>query len=142
VTDVAFALTGSDRDFFVEEWDRGEAYRGTEEEARITSLYGDSATFDFSPLAGQVDVVFVDGSHSHAYVKNDTERALEMLAPGGVIAWDDYPAVPGVYSHLNAIAPMLEHPMYHIYNTRLVIYTAGDLVRRLADERRARQHAA
>jgi predicted O-methyltransferase YrrM len=142
VTDARLALTDSDRDFFVHTNDRGEAYLGTAEQARITTLVGDSATFDFSPYAGKMDVVFIDGSHSYDYVRNDTERALAMVAEGGVIAWDDYPAIPGVYRYLNEVAPRLEHPLYHIVGTRLVIYTASDLVARLSRSGRPRQFAA
>jgi predicted O-methyltransferase YrrM len=142
VSEAQLALTDSDRDFFMQTNDRGEAYLGTAEEVRITTLVGDSATFDFSPYTGRMDVVFIDGSHSYDYVRNDTERALAMLAEGGVIAWDDYPAIPGVYRYLNEIAPGLEHPLYHIVGTRLVIYTASDLVARLAQSGRPRQFAA
>ena len=142
VTGVTFDLNDSDRDFFVEKWDRGEAYLGTPEEERITTLLGDSATFDFSPFAGAVDLVFVDGAHSYDYVKNDTERALEMLTPGGIIAWDDYPAIPGVYGYLNEIASTLKHPLYHIFGTRLVICAGDDLVKRLDAGGQARQFEA
>jgi predicted O-methyltransferase YrrM len=138
MSEAQLALTDSDRDFFVQTNDRGEAYLGTGEESRITTLVGDSATFDFSPYAGNMDVIFIDGSHSYEYVRNDTERALAMVTDGGVIAWDDYPAIPGVYRYLNEIAPELEHPLYHIVGTRLVIYTASDLVARLASAERGR----
>src|SRR5207249_2287328 len=86
------------------------------------------ATFDYTPYAGRMDVVFVDGAHSYNYVVNDTERALEMLAPGGTVAWDDYPAVPGVYRHLNELAARLDGPLYHVYGTRLVLYSRRPLV--------------
>jgi predicted O-methyltransferase YrrM len=119
--DVQLDLTGSDHDFFVRDWDRGEAFAGTEEEDRITTLQGDSATFDYTPYAGRMDFVFVDGAHSYAYVRNDTERALALLAPGGTIAWDDYPAMPGVYRYLNELAGTVKRPMYHVRGTRLVV---------------------
>ena len=124
---VALSLNRSDRDFFVNQWDRGEAYAGTPEEERITTLHGDSATFDFSPYEAKLDFVFVDGAHSYDYVRNDTERAMQMLTPTGTVAWDDYPAIPGVYRYLNEIAGTLDAPMYHIYDTRLVVYSRTDL---------------
>lgn len=123
VDGVQLAMTDSDRDFFVRAWDRGEAFAGTEEESRITVLQGDSATFDFSPYAGKMDFVFVDGAHSYDYVRNDSERALEMLAPAGTIAWDDYPAMPGIYRYLNELAGTLDGAIYHLRDTRLVIFT-------------------
>jgi hypothetical protein len=65
-------------------------FSGREEQERIHPLFGDSSTFDFSPFAGQVDLFFVDGAHSYEYVRNDTEKALQCVRPGGVIAWHDY----------------------------------------------------
>ena len=61
---------------------------------RIHQLYGDSATFDFSPFRGRMGLVFVDGSHAYDYVANDAMRALAMLRPeGGVILFHDYGTV-------------------------------------------------
>ncbi len=56
---------------------------------RVHFLYQDSAQFDESPYAGQMDFIFVDGSHSAEYVRNDTEKALRMLRRDGIIAWHD-----------------------------------------------------
>jgi len=56
---------------------------------RVTFLQSDSATFDESPYAGTMDLVFVDGAHSYEYVKNDTEKGWKMLRPGGILAWHD-----------------------------------------------------
>lgn len=79
-------------------------YSGTEVEPKITQLFGDSKSFDAAPYAGQCDLVFVDGSHAYSYVKNDTEKALAMTRPGGVILWHDYRGprrTKGVYQALN-----------------------------------------
>jgi predicted O-methyltransferase YrrM len=70
---------------------------------RIEQLYGDSGTFDFSPYRGRTDLVFIDGSHSYEYVLNDSQRALEMLRPGGVALWHDYAGFPGVTRALNEL---------------------------------------
>ena len=110
------------------EWDIGEAYHGMPEEGRITTLHGDSASFDFSPYAGRMDLVFVNGAHSRADVSNDTEWAFELLAAGGTIAWDRQPAVPGVDRRLNELARTLDRPLYHVRGTGLVIYTQADVV--------------
>jgi predicted O-methyltransferase YrrM len=81
----------------------GSRFRGEPEAARITQLYGDSRTFDFSPYYGQMDLVVVDGGHEADCVVPDTEHALAMLAPGGVVVWDDYttnwPAVVAAVDH-------------------------------------------
>lgn len=76
---------------FIRKESSGARFVGTPWEKQITQLYGDSATFDFSPYEGKMDIVFVDGSHSYDYVKHDTETALRLLKPeGGLILWHDY----------------------------------------------------
>ena len=58
---------------------------------RWTQLYGDSLTFDFSPLYNTMDFIFVDANHSYEHVRNDSMQALKMLRNGaGVILWHDY----------------------------------------------------
>ena len=36
-----------------------------------------------------MDFVFIDGDHSREGVRQDTELARAILAPGGAIAWHD-----------------------------------------------------
>lgn len=67
----------------------GEAFAGTPEAAQITQHLGDSATFDFGPFEGRMDLVFVDGAHIRRYVAADSRSALRLLRPGGVVVWDD-----------------------------------------------------
>lgn len=131
--DVELELLAADREYF-KRWDRGIAFKGTPEQSRIEQVFGDSATFDFSPYEGAIDLVYVDGSHSYAYVKNDTEAALRMLSPTGAIAWDDYPHYPGVYAYLTDLAPSLDRPLFHIRGTRMVVYSRQDVVSRLSKE--------
>jgi len=58
---------------------------------KITQLYGDSATYDFSSFYNTVDFIFIDGSHSYRYVLHDSRLALKLLRDGqGVILWHDY----------------------------------------------------
>lgn len=45
-----------------------------------------AATFDGAPF----DVVFIDGAHDYASVKQDIEIAERFLAPDGLIAFHDY----------------------------------------------------
>jgi predicted O-methyltransferase YrrM len=65
-------------------------FEGRPEAKRIHCLHGDSATFDFAPFEGKVDLLFIDGAHSYEYVRNDTLRAGSCCRPGSVIAWHDY----------------------------------------------------
>jgi predicted O-methyltransferase YrrM len=57
--------------------------------SKVTFLQADSASFDTAPYRASMDLVFVDGAHSYDYVRNDTAKALELLRPGGVVAWHD-----------------------------------------------------
>ncbi|HEY5087476.1 MAG TPA: class I SAM-dependent methyltransferase [Gemmatimonadaceae bacterium] len=81
----------------------GSRIASSELATRIHRLFGDSATFDFTPYAGTVDLCFIDGSHAYSYVRNDSARALEMLRPGGVILWHDYSTWPGVTQALDEL---------------------------------------
>jgi predicted O-methyltransferase YrrM len=82
----------------------GEWFKNTECESKITQLFGDSAKFDFSPYAGSMDFIFIDGAHSYEYVISDSENARKMLRPDGIITWHDYPAYPGVWAALEELS--------------------------------------
>jgi predicted O-methyltransferase YrrM len=60
------------------------------EAARITMLRQNSFTFDPDLYRQSMQFIWVDGDHSYEGVKNDTEKAFDMLAPGGVIMWHDF----------------------------------------------------
>jgi len=69
----------------------GSRLLGRPEASKVTQLYGDSATFDFSPYLNQIDFVFVDASHAYQYVLSDSRKALQLLRRGkGAILWHDY----------------------------------------------------
>lgn len=82
---------------------RGRRLLDSAESARVTLLEGDSATFDFSPYAGRMDMVFVDGAHSYDYVMSDSRKALNIAAPGALIVWHDYGEWEGVTRALNEL---------------------------------------
>lgn len=69
--------------------------------ANIVQLHGDTAQFDFSPWYGTRDLVFVDACHEYEYVRNDTEIALRLSQPRGLIIWHDYGTWVGVTRALN-----------------------------------------
>jgi len=97
-------------------------YSGTPVESKVTQLYGDSKEFDESPWAGQCDLVFVDGSHALSYVQSDSQKALRLVKPGGLVIWHDYrgPRLPGVFRALNELAKTI--PLRHVAGTSLVVY--------------------
>ena len=118
----------TDVDEYFHTWERGARFRDTPEAMRITPLVGDSATFDFSPYRGAMDLIYIDASHSYSYVRADTEAALAMLSPTGTIVWDDYTYYPGIYAYLNELAPTLDRSIYHLLGTRLAVYGRRDLL--------------
>lgn len=128
---TALDLASDDHHFFRPDEATGEAFHDTPEAERITQLWGDSATFDFSPYEGKVDLVYIDGAHTYDYVKADTANALRMLSPTGMIVWDDYGSNPGVYQLVNEVAATLDRPVYHVYGTRMAVYSRQDFVHRL-----------
>lgn len=100
-------------------------YSGSDVESRISQLYGDSKSFDHAPYRQSCDLIFIDGSHAYSYVKSDTEKAFEMLKPGGIILWHDYrgpqhAATADVYRYLNELA--MNKPLLRMKETSLVVY--------------------
>lgn len=87
--DTALATTATDQKLIGASIDRP-VFQDRPAASRIDRLYGDSATFDYSPWHDKVDLFFVDGAHSYEYVRSDTLNALRCCRPGGVIAWHDY----------------------------------------------------
>lgn len=98
-------------------------YSGTAMEPRITQLFGDSKTFDTAGHEGAYDLVFVDGSHAKSYVESDSQRAMRMVKPGGLVAWHDYRGpwrARGVWSTLNDLAKT--HELRLIKGTSIVVW--------------------
>ena len=84
---------------------------------------GDSAAFDYLAALGEkrVDFAFIDGSHSYEYVKSDTVRVFELLAPGATVLWHDYqPFWTGVCQFLNELGEEL--PAQRIGGTTFAYY--------------------
>ena len=114
-TDVQFALRESSHTEFL--------YSGTPVASKVEQLFADSKTLDVSPWAGQCDLVFVDGSHAYSYVVSDSAKALELVAPGGLVLWHDYAGprhASGVFRALNELAQKI--PLVRIEGTTLVAY--------------------
>lgn len=90
---------------YVEKEEPGRRYRGSIAEEKITTLFGDSLTFDFSPYFESIDFVFVDASHAFDYVMSDSLNAFRMLPPnGGTIVWHDFGHWDGVTEALNRLS--------------------------------------
>lgn len=99
----------------------GSHFEGSDESRRIRQVFGDSRKFNHKELHKQVDFIFVDGGHTYEIVKSDSEKAFDMLSPGGVIFWHDYSFVhAGVYSYLNEITGRV--PLITLPGTSLVFH--------------------
>lgn len=102
-------------------------YTGTPVEARIEQLYGDSKAFDEHAHRQAYDLIFIDGAHSESYVLSDTEKALAMIRPGGIIVWHDYrfpdqPETMGVCAVLDRLLACL--PLQRLTGTSFVVCRA------------------
>lgn len=113
--DVQFALKESSHSEFL--------YSDSPVASKVEQLFADSKALDVSPWAGSCDLVFVDGSHAYSYVVSDSTKALELVAPGGLVLWHDYAGprhAAGVYRALNELAQRL--PLVRLEGTTLVAY--------------------
>ena len=105
----------------------GSRYIGTDCEKKIHQLFGDSATFNFSPFFDKIDFIFIDASHSYEYVLNDSRLAIKLLRNmKGIILWHDYVNWPGVTKALNELylRDVRFKGLRHIEGTTLVCLIA------------------
>lgn len=94
VISIAFVNPDKSRQFNNDELSEAEvgALVSPANRTRYTQLIGDSHKIDpegFVRDHGQMDLVFIDGDHSREGVRQDTDLARAILAPGGAIAWHD-----------------------------------------------------
>ena len=98
-------------------------YQGKPECSKITQLLGSSLDFDFTPYAGQMDLVFVDGAHHYEAVLSDTRNALRMLSPGGVVIWHDFANYGDYNGVTRAILELIPgDEVIQIANSQFAIY--------------------
>lgn len=67
----------------------GKAFRESETIKNVTQHFGDTATWDFSRAGTDLSFVFIDGSHSYDYVKNDTIESFLVAKREFTILWHD-----------------------------------------------------
>lgn len=100
-------------------------YTDTPAAAKVEQLFGDSKALDETPYLGTMDLIFVDGSHAYSYVMSDTEKALRMIKPGGLILWHDYDGpITGRGTDLALLDLARKHPLHRLAGTRMVAYRA------------------
>jgi len=100
----------------------GEAWRPAA--SRVVQLHGDSATFDWSAHVGRAGLVFVDGSHAYDYAKKDSDTAMRLVKPGGMVLWHDYGVWPGVTQALEELDAARQLGLLNIRGTSLVFWRA------------------
>ena len=91
---------------------------------RVVQLRGDSATFDWAPHVGRAGLVFVDGSHAYDYARKDSETAVQLVKPGGIVLWHDYGVWPGVTQALEELETARHLGLVNIRGTSLVFWRA------------------
>lgn len=91
---------------------------------RITQLFGDSATFDWSSHYGKAGLVFVDDSHAYDCVRVDCATAMQLVAANGAVLWHDYGIWDGVTRALEDLERTMNLGLRHIRGTSLVLWRA------------------
>ncbi len=115
----------NDDTYYIKDNSVGAMFQDTPERAKIEQIFCDTTTFDQTKYQGKADLIFIDAGHEYELVRSDTEKALSMLAPKGVILWHDYVfSHYGVYTWLNELSDAV--PLYAIPKTTLVCYRRSD----------------
>jgi hypothetical protein len=125
---TAFPIEASERQY-VEKPSSGDRLRSCHPRwrkaaSRVAQLFGDSATYDWSPHHGRAGLVFVDGSHTYEYARGDSGTAMRLVQPGGVVLWHDYGVWPGVTQALEELEAGRKLGLRHIRGTSLVFWRA------------------
>lgn len=64
--------------------------------ANVLHVEGNSATYDYTSLGGPFDLIFIDGDHTAAAVRRDTELMFQHLVHAAtVVVWHDASRQPG-----------------------------------------------
>lgn len=96
---------------------------------KILHLEGNSFNFDFANLNQKFDLIFIDGDHSYAGVKNDTEKVFEhLIHDKSIIVWHDYAHNPEtlrpevILAILDGTPKEFIKKLYHVSNTMCAIF--------------------
>ena len=82
----------------------GHRYRAAGFAHRVTQIYCDSREWDASAvLPGFFETALVDGGHTEDVVLSDTEKALAVVRPNGIILWHDFCPDPSVFGPMSSV---------------------------------------
>jgi predicted O-methyltransferase YrrM len=101
----------------------GQRFLDTPQQKKITQVFGDSSTIDWTKLPVPFDIVFIDGCHYYDYVAKDTQNALKYVGLGGLVIWHDYGYVKDVSDVVDETAAKIR--VSAIAGTRLAIGFQG-----------------
>jgi predicted O-methyltransferase YrrM len=105
--------------------DVGSYFKGHAVSGKIQQLWGDSTRFDYTPYAGKMDLVFVDGAHHYEAVVSDTQNAIKLLTPSGpaAIIWHDFSNFGDFFDVTRAILDCPVGPeVFQLEDTQLAVY--------------------
>ncbi|MFZ1991048.1 MAG: class I SAM-dependent methyltransferase [Alphaproteobacteria bacterium] len=96
--------------------------------AKITRIWQNSLTLDTEQRGYRrnFDFIFVDGGHDYRTVKNDTEKALEMMrSDHSIIVWHDFNSAlhAGVKQYVSEFAK--DRRVMHVGDTMIAFYCPG-----------------
>ena len=95
----------------------------------ITRIIGSAETVDLSRYSGKSDLVLIDAGDDMGDLREQTDVAFSLLSELGTIIWDNYPHSAAAHRYVNALAPALDRPVFHLIGTRLALYSRWDIVR-------------
>ena len=104
----------------------GEAYRDMELPVNLDRRVGAISASMFEGDQGSYDFIFVDADHAYGSVKHDTEVALPLLKPTGVMVWHDY-ANWGAYTGQCGVPEFLVElaqrlPVAHLAGSNMAVH--------------------
>jgi len=95
----------------------------------VTHLFGDSATFDWTPYQQKCDLIFIDGDHSTEAVQRDTQTALQLRkSENSILVWHDakadgeYPRYEVLLGIYRALPKELHSKLYLVKHALCAVY--------------------
>ncbi len=99
-------------------------FTNTKEENKIDVRFINSLNFDDKEFKEKCDLIFIDGGHTYSIVKNDSDKAFNMISKNGYIFWHDYAlgkrSARDVVKYLHEVSK--EKKLYSIKGTSLVYF--------------------